>query len=283
MNEIGNRNSSKNCVIWSRVSTKFQEENGGSLDYQKSLCEKYAAEHGYNIVGHFGGKHESAKTPGDMIKTMVKTVKKDKSIKFILVSEYDRFSRNTAQALNILEQLKECGVVVISAKDGRDTSTKDGYLMATISLGLAKWDNDNRVDKFISGRTDCLLKGIWAERAPMGYYKEGRSKNTICKVNDTGRLIRQAFMWKLESCSNTEILKRLETRGLKISPQQLHKILVNPFYAGKISHKLINNQIVDGVHEPLITYPQFLKVQEILSGRTGRYTHKKQREDCPLI
>ena len=29
----------KNCFIWSRVSTKHQEENGGSLDDQKCRCE----------------------------------------------------------------------------------------------------------------------------------------------------------------------------------------------------------------------------------------------------
>ena len=33
----------KNCFIWTRVSTKHQEENGGSLDDQKCKCEKYAA------------------------------------------------------------------------------------------------------------------------------------------------------------------------------------------------------------------------------------------------
>ena len=33
------------CVIWTRVSTAKQEKNGGSLDYQRQLCEQYAREH----------------------------------------------------------------------------------------------------------------------------------------------------------------------------------------------------------------------------------------------
>ncbi len=105
----------------------------------------------------------------------------------------------------------------------------------------------------------------------------------MCRLNDEGRLIRRAFLWKLDGTPNQEILSRLEARGMKTSHQELHKILTNPFYAGKIRHKLIGNQMVDGVHEQAITYTQFLKVQDILSGRTGVYTHRKQNEDAPLL
>lgn len=39
-----NRNNSNICVIWTRVSTKHQEANGGSLDHQRTICEDYAKE-----------------------------------------------------------------------------------------------------------------------------------------------------------------------------------------------------------------------------------------------
>ena len=38
------RIETNNCIVWTRVSTKYQEENGGSLDYQRTLCEEYAKE-----------------------------------------------------------------------------------------------------------------------------------------------------------------------------------------------------------------------------------------------
>ena len=75
-----NIRSGNNCVIWTRVSTKHQEENGGSLDEQKSKCEEYAKHKNLNIKGYFGGKHESAQTPGPMIKKMIKAVKNDSNI-----------------------------------------------------------------------------------------------------------------------------------------------------------------------------------------------------------
>lgn len=46
-----------------------------------------------------------------------------------------------------------------------------------------------------------------------GYYKEGKSKNTVCRLNETGKLIRQAFLWKLDGCANGDILDKLEARG----------------------------------------------------------------------
>lgn len=73
--------SKENCFIWTRVSTKHQEDNGGSLDYQKGICEQYAISHGMKIKGYYGGKHESAKTPGKMVREMVESIRKDKSVK----------------------------------------------------------------------------------------------------------------------------------------------------------------------------------------------------------
>ena len=60
---------------------------------QRECCDEYAKQHGYTIVKYCGGKHESAKTPGAMVKEMNEYVKKHKEVGTILVSEFDRFSR----------------------------------------------------------------------------------------------------------------------------------------------------------------------------------------------
>ena len=49
MKIVPNRNT-KNVVDWTRVSTSRQEKDGGSLDYQKKVCEDYAERNGLNIV-----------------------------------------------------------------------------------------------------------------------------------------------------------------------------------------------------------------------------------------
>jgi len=274
--------TSKNCVVWTRVSTKYQEDNGGSLASQKECCEEYAKQHGYTIVKYCGGKHESAKTPGKMITEMKSYVKSHPDVSTILLSEFDRFSRTSWQATQMLEELRILGVIVIATKCGLDTRTKEGMMMAQHTLSMAQWDNQNRTDKFVDGRVNCLRSGAWCEKAPLGYSKEGKSRETFCYLNETGKLIKKAFKWKLNGDANSTILYRLEANGLRLSPQTLHKIFVNPFYAGKIVHKLINGEMVDGKIEPAISYSNFLKVQNILSGRTGRYVHERANNRCPL-
>ena len=283
-----NDRKGKKCVIWTRVSTQYQQENGGSLDYQKALCEKYAKSEGFSIAdvgenhGYFGGKHESAKTPGKMVRQMISIVKKDVSIRYVLVSEFDRFSRSNGQAITILEDLRNIGVVVIAVKTGFNTATKEGFLMARNSLNVAEWDNDNRVDKFYSGRQHCYECGAYTGVLPRGYYREGKSINSVCYLNDEGRLIGLAFKMKLHGCSNGEILDALNNRGLDITKQSLNHYFNNPFYAGKIQSKLLADGMVDGKIEKAVSYDDWLEVQRIMSNRSGKYKHKKKKENFPL-
>lgn len=129
--------NSKQCVVWTRVSTKYQEDNGGSLKSQKECCEAYAKQNGYTIVKYCGGKHESAKTPGAMIKEMNQYVRKHTDVSTILVSEFDRFSRTSWQATKMLEELRQLGVIVVVTKFGLDTRTKEGMMMAQNTLNMA--------------------------------------------------------------------------------------------------------------------------------------------------
>ena len=252
----------KNCFIWSRVSTKHQEENGGSLDDQKCRCERFARENGYTIKGYFGGKHESAKTPGKLIKEMIKAVKKDKSVKYIIVNQADRFSRNAGQAINIINDLNAQGVIIVEALSGTDTSTPEGVMMMQVKLSLAQWDNTNRTNKFVSGRKHCMESGVWVGKLPLGYNKEGKSINAKFAINATGKLIQKAFKWKLQGVDNFRIMDRLSAMGLNVSKQKLHKILTNPFYAGKIQSKFTDGEIIDGKHPAIISWVEFLQVQE---------------------
>ena len=230
----------KNCFIWTRVSTKHQEDNGGSLADQKSRCEKFAKDNGYTIKGYFGGKHESAKTPGKLIKEMISAIKKDKTVKYIIVNQADRFSRNAGQAINIMNDLIAQGITIIEASTGTNTETPEGVMMMQFKLSLAQWDNTNRTNKFTSGRKHCMENGVWVGIRPMGYDKKGESIHTEYTINETGKLIRKAFKWKLQGLESYRIIERLSALGLNISKQKMHHIFTNPFYAGKIRSKFKN-------------------------------------------
>lgn len=272
----------KKCFIWTRVSTKYQEDNGGSLDDQRCKCENYAKEHKFNIIDYFGGKHESAKTPGRLIREMIDAVKRNRSVSYILVSQADRFSRNAGQGISILNDLITNNIIVTEVSTGLDTSTPEGLMMMQVKVCMSQWDNTNRVNKFISGRKHCMEVGVYTGKSPEGYDKTGKSINTTYTINDKGILIRKAFKWKLQGMSNKDIISKLATYNYIVSKQTLHKILTNPFYAGKIVNKMMNKEVKDGKHPAIISYEEYLRVQDILSGKTGRYIHRKETPQFPL-
>ena len=213
---------------------------------------------------------------------MIKAVKKDRSVKYIIVNQADRFSRNAGQAINIINDLKAEGITIVEASTGMDTSTPEGIMMMQFKLSLAQWDNTNRTNKFVSGRKHCMERGVWVGKRPLGYNKEGKSINAKFTINATGKLIQKAFKWKLQGVDNFRIMDRLSAMGLNVSKQKLHKILTNPFYAGKIQSKFTDGEIVDGKHPAIISWVEFLQVQDILSGRTGVYKVKAETPRFPL-
>ena len=275
----------KNCCIWTRVSTKYQEDNGGSLQTQKEKCEAFAKANGYKIVenGYFGGAHESSKTPGPLIKSMMSELKKRKNtVNTLIVSQVDRFSRNAAQGIQMFSDLLAIGVTIVEAESGMRTDDPNQLLMLQIRLCMAQWDNHNRTDKFQQGIKACLESGIYFGALPIGYKRTGKSRNTIYEFDENAPLVKKAFQWKLQGMANCQILEKLRPLGLDLTKQKLHKILTNVFYTGKFRHKKLGKELKDGNHPALISYADFLKVQDILSGRTGVYHHKKETPQFPL-
>src|SRR5215467_8681187 len=81
--------STKNCVIYTRVSSKEQAETNTSLDSQKRYCEEYAGKKGYVVKSYFGGTYESAKSDERKeFKKMLEYVRRNKRIDTILVYSY---------------------------------------------------------------------------------------------------------------------------------------------------------------------------------------------------
>ena len=144
-------------------------------------------------------------------------------------------------------------------------------------------DNEQRKDKSIAGSIEKLRQGYWVGKAPKGFDQitiKGEQKIT---VNTTGQLIRKVFIWKAnEGLSNIDIIKRLQSLGLKLYMQDLTKIFRNPFYCGIICHKYLEGDVLEGKHEKLISQEIFLKVNEIQSKTAYKYVHAKKNDKLPL-
>jgi site-specific DNA recombinase len=277
--------NSANCVIYTRVSTKEQADNNMSLSTQKRYCEQYAIKNGYAILGYFGGTYESAKNDERKhFNNMLSFVKKSKEkISYIIVYSVDRFSRSGANAIYIAQQLKREGVVICSVTQPTDTTTANGSLQQNIQFIFSEYDNQLRREKCITGTKEALLRGEWCQTAPIGYERGQVDGRRIWVVNKVGKLLRKAFHWKVqEGISNEEARERLWKLGLKLTHQRMSDLFKNPFYCGLISHNILEGQVVEGIHEKLVSKDVFLHVNEVQNKNPHGYASTEVNEAIPL-
>ncbi len=283
----GKRNhieSTGNCVIYTRVSTKEQADKNMSLDVQRKACEQYAQKKGYNIVGYFGGTYESAKTDERKeFNNMLNFVKRSKEkVSRIIVYSVDRFSRSGPNAIYLSDTLKKEGILIYAVTQPTDTATASGSLQQNIQFIFSEYDNQLRREKCMAGTKEKLLNGEWCTGVPTGYSivrKDGERKIVL---NEKGKLLRKAFYMKAEGVSNEDIRRQLAAWGLKLYSQRISVILRNPFYCGLIAHNLLEGELVEGKQEKMIPREVFLKVNGLLASNHQGYKTTGENEQAPL-
>src|SRR5258707_8450768 len=277
---------SKHAVIYTRVSSKEQADKNLSLDTQRKTIEEYAHKQNMPIAAYFGGTYESAKTDGkkEFIR-MLEFIKRNKAtVSHVLVYPLDRFSRTGGAAIKVATDLREkYGVVVFAVTQPTDTSNPSGVLHQNIQLLFSEFDNQLRRQRAIAGLKEQYQKGIWANKPPQGYDTVVVNGHRKLVINEEGKKLRKAFIWKAQGLTNEEIISRLNAMGLPMYKQQLTKIFKRTFYCGVINHGLLNGEVVQGVHEPLVSKELFLQVNEIHQQAAGYgVAHKKEDDHIPL-
>src|SRR5581483_3971233 len=106
----------KRAVIYCRVSTKEQVEEGNSLKTQEKICKDYAIKFGYEISQVFIELGESAKTANrtELKKLLAFCTNKKENISAVIVYRIDRLSRQLEDYTVIKSKLKQNGVEIKS-------------------------------------------------------------------------------------------------------------------------------------------------------------------------
>ena len=272
--------TNKVAAVWTRVSTERQADTNGSLESQRRICTEYAESHAIRIKKYYGGTNESAKVEGKLYREMIAEVARDKEINIILVYSFDRFSRAGYEAMMTKAYLKAKGIYVVSATQATDPDSAAGGFMEDVIFLFNQFENNLRKDKCITGMVECLRNGNWYSKPPLGYDKLKVGREHVLTVNEKGKILRNAFIWKAtEGIKDIEIVHRLKGLGLSIDRKHLNKILHNPFYCGYIQHSLLGDEIIKGNQEILIDEATFNKVNDISN---AGYEHKEITEPFPL-
>lgn len=278
--------TTRNAVIYTRVSSKEQADHNMSLATQKKYCYELATKGKFNVVKEFGGTYESAKTDDRKeFERMLAFVRKSKlKINYIIVYNLNRFSRTGGGAIALAEDLrKKDGINVISFMQPGETDTPTGQLQMNIQLLFSKYENDTRTELCVSGMVERLLRGDWCGHAPRGYDNITINGKKTVRVNEDGEIIRQMFQWKVyDRLTHTQIVEKANALGLKINLKRLTGIFKNVFYCGLMANGVLKGKVVPGNHEPLVSREVFLMANDVELNRRHGYTNKIENNDLPM-
>ena len=273
------------ATVWSytRVSTKEQFMNNGSIETQVNRIKNFAKENALHIAEEFDAEYESSKkiNTQSTLKELINKLKKthfSKRPKIILIWSPSRFGRAGAEHIQLFVSLrKEFNVYLYSVSSGHNTFNERAENEFSTQLLYAQKENFNRQDTIIPGLINALNNGKLFGRTPKGYDHYGprvkkpefvQAKQEI-KVNKEGLIFKEAFRRKIyESYTDKQIIEWLASKGIRMPYQSLANMWRNEFYAGRVCNSLLDETYIKGEWETLISKAEFQKLQNIINGTT---------------
>lgn len=185
----------KVAAIWTRVSSADQFKSNCSIETQLGSCRKYCKDNGIRVKKEFGSKNESAKVAGELFMDMIGEVLNDPEYNMIVVFDFDRFSRNSEDGIVCKAKVRRCGITVKSVNQPIDSNNVLAEQIENILIIVSEIENGMRRHKCQEGMVNCINRGEWYSRTPLGYDSKKEGRHHVIKVNDQGRILRNAFVW----------------------------------------------------------------------------------------
>jgi site-specific DNA recombinase len=253
----------RTAVLYARVSSREQKEEGYSIEAQVKLLRAAALKDGFEIVREFI-EIESAKATGrQKFAEMVTYFKRNRSCRILLVEKSDRLYRNQRDALT----LEDLDIKIVFVKEG-ETLSKDSKsqvkFMHDIRLAMARNYSENLREEVKKGMAEKASQGVYPGRPPFGY-RNNMGTRSIEVHPDKSAIARRVFeLYATGRYSLLSLSKELRhVTGTYISKTNLHKMLTNPFYIGRFEW---GGQTYQGTHPSLIPPELYMQVRSILDG-----------------
>lgn len=111
------------AVIYCRVSTDKQEQDGESLEYQEEKCRKYARLHGIEVVmvlkeAKSGFIHYLLREQLTLARKLIR----DGLANMLIVFDLRRFSRNFVHSAMIFKEIESVGAQIVSVEEYKEST-----------------------------------------------------------------------------------------------------------------------------------------------------------------
>ncbi len=271
-----------NAIIYTRVSTEEQAKHGYSLSKQELECKNFAVRNGYDILKIFKEEGVSAKsTNRPQLQKLIKyCIENKKSVDYIIVWRFDRFTRKLEDQIALFGKLDKYGIKVLSVTENNE-ETATGNLMRNIIGSFAQYENDVKSERVKAGMQQAFLEGHWLWKAPLGYKMVDKK---LYPDEVKAPIIRKIFEdFATGLYRQTDLLEYLKENDIKLSANSLSELLRKPIYYGYLINKKYSDLPVKADFEPIIDEKTFYAVQAILNGNKSQAVpHLRQNPMFPL-
>lgn len=264
------------CAVYTRKSSEEGlEQDFNSLESQREACEAYIrsqAHEGWKLLddrfddGGFSGGN--IQRPG--LEALMQMVR-DEKVDVIVIYKIDRLTRSLTDFARLAETFDKHGVSFVSVTQQFNTTTSMGRLMLNVLLSFAQFEREITGERIRDKIAASKKKGMWmGGNPPMGFSVVDRK----LVINDDADKVRTIFRLYLEEGSVPALLDRMQhddirttrrttaagrlTGGRLFVRGHVSKLLVNPIYIGKVSHK---GTVHSGQHEAIVDPELWAAVQ----------------------
>lgn len=279
--------SATSYLIYARKSQESEERQVQSIDDQVGLARQLAQRCALPLYAEPVTESFSAKEPWQRreFERLIQLIEKGK-VDGIVAWHPDRLSRNETDAATLCRLLRKGRLRDVRFVNYHFDNSPEGLMMLQMALSQSQYFSSKLALDVRRGLNSKLQKGWWPHRAPEGYLNDLET-HTIVTDPERLPLIERAFGLLLTGAYTvTEVLEMMNTDwgyrtrrhkntgGQPLSRSAGHRLFRNVFYTGRM---LRGGEILSGSHPPILTLPEFHRVQTLLGrGPQGKGGYQKR-------
>lgn len=242
----------KRAILYARVSTEEQAEQGYSLPSQFAAMRKYAANLGYEVAAEISDDYSGATLdrPG---MARLRAALKNGEAEAVIVYDPDRLSRDDVDFLVICREWERLGVELHFVNGGELPNSPEGDILRYLMGWKGKRERAQILERTSRGRRSKAEAGRWVGIGfpPYGYERQGEKRRARLLIYEPeASIVRLIFQWYTQGdetqipLSLRAIAERLDEMGAAPPnhrrnaaqhwiPATLRGILTNEIYIGQ--------------------------------------------------
>lgn len=198
-------------VLYARVSTRGQAQDGHSLDAQVLDMQRYTDLYRLDVIEVVRDEGASARSLDRLGIARVRELIDSGSVDAVLVYKLDRLTRSLVDLGVLLEDFHLRKIGLLSVQEKLDTETAVGRFTVGIIGLLAQWSREDTGERTQRGLMQAQAAGKRVGRPPFGYLV---MDGALVKHDEQQRVIRAMRRLHGRGESFASIARRMNARNI---------------------------------------------------------------------